>query len=51
MHLKCEICGYEFSRIEGATEAELALRRGEFGGDFVCPNCGSGDNAITEVWA
>lgn len=50
MHLKCKNCGHEFSREEGVNEAELAYRRGEELGDFVCPECGSGDRMIEEVW-
>ena len=51
MHLKCKNCGEEFSIEDGAQEAELAYRRGEDLGDFVCPHCGSGDKMIEEVWS
>lgn len=50
MNLRCKHCGCEFSREDGAREADLAYRRGEDFGDFVCPNCGSGDGMIEEVW-
>lgn len=50
MELECKNCGHVFSREEGAEEAELAFRRGEELGDFVCPNCGSGDHMVEEVW-
>lgn len=50
MYLRCKHCGSEFSREEGCREAELAFLRGEDHGDFICPDCGSGDNMIEEVW-
>lgn len=50
MQLKCNNCNSVFPREEGAHEAELAFLRGEELGDFVCPNCGSGDHMIEEIW-
>lgn len=50
MHLRCKHCGCEFSREDGQHEAELALKRGEMLGDFICPFCGAGDAMIEEVW-
>lgn len=50
MQLRCKNCGHVFSRSDGAYEAELAFMRGEELGDFVCPDCGSGDGMIEEIW-
>lgn len=50
MELVCKHCGNTFSRQEGLSEAELAWRRGEELGDYVCPVCGSGDRMVEEIW-
>ena len=48
--MRCKNCENTFTRADGITEAELAHRRGEELGDYVCPFCGSGDGMIEEVW-